>query len=100
MTTQTRIYVFDDRVEIANPGRLLNELTIDGIRLGGVSQRRNPYLSAAMARIGRAENIGVGIPEMFRLVREVGCPEPEIRVLSGEFRLIVRTTVVDDGSEE
>ena len=96
VTSQTRLYVFDDRVEIANPGRLLNELTLDGIRLGGVSQRRNPYLSAAMARIGHAENIGVGVPEMFRLVRDTGYPEPEIRIESGEFRLIVRTTLASD----
>ena len=91
-TSQTRLYVFDDRVEIVNPGRLLNELTIDGIRLGGVSQRRNPYLSAAVSRIGLAENIGVGVPEMFALVRDAGFPEPEIQVESGQFRLVVRTT--------
>lgn len=100
VTSQTRVYVFDDRVEIANPGRLLNALTIDGIRLGGVSQRRNPYLSAAMARIGRAENLGVGIPEMFRLVQEAGFPEPNLHVASGEFRLIVHTQLPNDDSEE
>lgn len=91
-TSQTRLYVFDDRVEIVNPGRLLNELTIDGIRLGGVSQRRNPYLSAAVSRVGLAENIGVGVPEMFALVRDAGFPEPEIQVESGQFRLVVKTT--------
>lgn len=87
---QTRIFVFDDRVELANPGVLLNQLTIDGLRLG-VTQRRNPHIAAALARRQRRENAGVGIPDMIQTLVERGLPEPELRVESGEFRLTIFT---------
>jgi ATP-dependent DNA helicase RecG len=87
---QTRIFVFDDRVEIANPGILLNQLTIDGLRLG-VTQRRNPHIAAALARRQRRENAGVGIPDMIQTLVERGLPEPELRVESGDFRLTIFT---------
>jgi ATP-dependent DNA helicase RecG len=43
VASQTRVFVYDDRVEIGNPGELLNRLTLDSISLG-VSQRRNPRI--------------------------------------------------------
>jgi ATP-dependent DNA helicase RecG len=89
--SQTRIFVFDDRVEVINPGALLNQLTLDGIRLGGVSQRRNPYLAAALARLNRRENAGIGVPEMIRLATERGLPEPEIILADGHFRVVLRS---------
>lgn len=91
IASQTRIFVFDDRVEVMNPGILLNQLTLDGIRLGGVSQRRNPYLAAALARLARRENAGVGVPEMIRVMTERGLPEPEILLGEGHFRVILRS---------
>jgi ATP-dependent DNA helicase RecG len=91
VASQIRVFVLDDRVEIANPGDLLNRLTVDGIRLGGISQRRNPYLSALMARARGRESLGLGVPRMIQIVEEAGLPTPEIAVGSGEFRLTIRT---------
>jgi ATP-dependent DNA helicase RecG len=88
--SQVRIFVYDDRVEVINPGVLLNRLDVDSLRLGGVSQKRNPVIASLMARLGRRENLGFGIPEMFRLMRDEGRPEPEIDVGAGQFRLILR----------
>lgn len=91
IASQTRVFVFDDRVEIANPGELLNRLTIDGIRLGGISQRRNPCLAALLARARQRESLGIGVPAMLQIAEDAGFPSPEIRVGNGEFRLTVRT---------
>ncbi len=88
--SQIRLFVYDDRVEVINPGELLNRLTVDKIRLGGLSQKRNPVIASLSARLGRRENLGFGVPEMFRRMREAGCPEPEIDVGAGHFRLVLR----------
>jgi len=90
--SQIRIFVFDDRVEIVNPGELLNQLTLENIRQGGLSQKRNPVLASLLARAGRRENLGFGIPEMVRLTSERGLPEPAIEVSGGHFRLTLWTT--------
>ncbi|EYF03772.1 ATP-binding protein [Chondromyces apiculatus] len=90
VTSQILIYVFDDRVEIINPAELLNQLTLDGIQLGGVSQRRNPYLAGALARLSRKENAGIGVPEMIRSMTDRDLPEPEFSLADGRFRVILR----------
>ncbi len=68
----------------------MNQLTIDGLRLG-VTQRRNPHIAAALARYQRREKAGVGIPDMIQTLVERGLPEPDLRVEGGEFRLTIPT---------
>jgi len=88
---QIRIFVFDDRVEIANPGELLNKLTVESIRLAGTKQPRNPHIASAVARRALRDNLGIGVPEIFRLLDQHGLPEPQIDVAGGEFRLTIFT---------
>ena len=88
---QVRVFIYDDRVEISNPGELLNRLTVESIRLAGTKQPRNPHIAGAVARRGRKDNLGIGVPEIFRLVTEHKLPEPQIGVQTGEFRLTVFT---------
>lgn len=92
MASQTRIFVYEDRVEVVNPGELLNRLTVETIRFG-ISQRRNPRVAALLARAhsARREHLGIGIPEMFRLMRERGLPEPSFRIEGGHFRVVLRS---------
>lgn len=88
--SQVRLLIYDDRVEIINPGELLNRLTVEKIRLGGLSQKRNPVIASLSARLEQRENLGFGVPEMFRRMAEHGCPEPEIDTGGGHFRLVLR----------
>lgn len=92
MASQTRLLIYDDRVEVANPGDLLNRLTLESLRFG-ISQRRNPRVAALLARAHstRREHMGVGIPEMFRLMTDRGLPEPSFRIEAGHFRLVLVT---------
>ena len=91
MASQTRVFVYDDRVEVVNPGGLLNRLTLDSIRVG-ISQRRNPRIAVLLARAHttRRENLGLDVPEMLRLMRERGLPEPSFTVEGGHFRVSIR----------
>ncbi len=88
--SQTRIFVYDDRVEIINPGILLNRLTKESITLGGISQKRNPAIAALLARKAGRENAGLGVLAMFDMMREAGLPEPEIDLVGGHFKIVLR----------
>lgn len=87
----TRLLVLDDRVELINPGDLLNKLTVEGIQKGGVSQLRNPHIARVLSLTRGRDNAALGVPEIMRRVRNAGLPEPEIDVSQGAFRLVVRT---------
>lgn len=93
MASQTRVFLFDDRVEISNPGDLLNRLTIESIK-AGIGQRRNPRVAALLAvtHSERRENLGLGIRLMVRLMRERGLPEPVFTVDAGHFRVVLKTS--------
>ena len=89
-SSQTCVFVFDDRVEIVNPGVLLNRLSLESIRLAGIKQYRNPLIVSLMSRMRRRESLGMGIPEMIRLMQKRGLPEPEFSLAGGHFRVVLR----------
>jgi ATP-dependent DNA helicase RecG len=97
--SQVRLFVFADRVEVINPGILLNHLTLDSIRIAGISVRRNPILASLLARARRTESIGIGIPEMIARMRGHGLPEPELTVEGGHFRVVLRSRPAEEGLE-
>ncbi len=57
-----RVAVFKDRVEIRNPGGLYGGLTIQELRKGNVSKRRNPLVAELLRRIHMVEAWGRGVP--------------------------------------
>jgi ATP-dependent DNA helicase RecG len=92
IASQTRLLVFDDRIEVINPGNLLNQLTLENIRVGGISQKRNPVLASVLNKARRSESLGFGVPDMIRRMKDLGFREPSIEVLGGHFKLILWTT--------
>src|SRR3990167_755401 len=74
------IAVFKDRVEIRNPGILLDGLTIDDIRQGNVSRRRNPLIADLLRRIQMVEAWGRGMPLMLE-----NAPTVKFRQVAGLF---------------
>jgi len=71
------VAVFKDRVEIRSPGRLYGLITIDDLRKGFVSQRRNPLIADLFRRIEMVESWGRGMPLILKhapdvIFREVG----------------------------
>jgi ATP-dependent DNA helicase RecG len=90
VASQITVLAFSDRVQIMNPGGLLNRMTVEGIKLVGTSQRRNPNIAALIMRAARRESAGIGIPRMIDEMRRAGLPEPEIEVVGGFFRVELR----------
>ncbi|MBN1904717.1 MAG: putative DNA binding domain-containing protein [Deltaproteobacteria bacterium] len=66
-----QVAVFKDRVEIRNPGGLLEGLTIEELRMGNVSKRRNPLVAELLRRIHMVEAWGRGIPLILEMEPDV-----------------------------
>jgi predicted HTH transcriptional regulator len=71
-----RIALFDDRLEIDNPGLLPFGLTIDDIQKG-VSTLRNRVLGRAFQELGLIEHWGSGIQRMTAACQDRGLDAPQ-----------------------
>jgi DNA-binding transcriptional ArsR family regulator len=85
-----RISVFDDRLEVENPGVLLPGLTFDDIR-SGVSKLRNRVIGRVFRELGLIEQWGSGIQRMAEACRAAGLPEPSFTELALRFRCTIWT---------
>lgn len=70
------ISIFDDRVEISNPGGLLPGLNIKNLE--GRHETRNKKICSIFHHTMDMEIFGTGIRKMKRLTKEYGLSEPEL----------------------
>jgi ATP-dependent DNA helicase RecG len=56
-----RVYWFDDRIEIHNPGGTFGSVTPENFGQPGVTDYRNPNLAEALRALGYVQRFGVGI---------------------------------------
>ena len=61
-----KIFIFDDRVEIINPGKLTNSLTVEKIK-NGISIHRNPILDSISKSILPYSGRGSGIKRVLSI---------------------------------
>jgi len=73
-----RIYWFNDRVEMHNPGGLYGQVT-SGNFGKGVTDYRNPLIAEAMHVLGYVQRFGFGVPLARRHLRNNGNPEPDFQ---------------------
>jgi ATP-dependent DNA helicase RecG len=59
---EVRIAIFPDRVEVRNPGTLMEGVTLRTLKTAKVSRRRNPLIADLLRRIQLIEAWGRGIP--------------------------------------
>jgi ATP-dependent DNA helicase RecG len=84
----TTIEMFDDRVEISNPGGLLSVVAKN---FGRKSLTRNPLIFGLFTRMHLVERIASGIPRMKADMKAAGLPEPEFQT-EGMFTVIFYRT--------
>lgn len=75
-----RIYWFDDRIEISNPGGPFGAVTVENFGRPGVSDYRNPVLAGVLKSLGFVQRFGFGIAEARRALQANGNPPPEFQV--------------------
>ena len=85
--SQTRLFLFQDRVEVRSPGRLPNSVTLDNIKLG-VHVERNRTIATLLTQLGYMSAIGTGVPRLIiRLSRTLSGREPEFELVGEELRV-------------
>lgn len=91
------IEMYNDRLEIRNPGGLYGRLTAD--ELGKAApESRNPALINILELLEVTENRYSGIPAMCNIMREANLPQPEFRTSRREFRVVFRNAAAAESS--
>jgi len=75
--SKVQVRVFDDFIEIWNPGRLPAGWTIERLKQKHESIPRNPLLFKQLFWVKYVEDVGGGTIDMIQACREWGIPEPE-----------------------
>ncbi|MFC2507841.1 MAG: RNA-binding domain-containing protein [Bacteroides sp.] len=70
----TQVHVFDDRLEVSNPGGLLPEVAKE---FGTRSSSRNRVIFPLFRQMHLVEQMGSGIPRIRREMSNAGLPAPE-----------------------
>ena len=82
------ILVFNDRLEIRNPGRLLSTVTLAELRRGGgVHDSRNTYVARVLRELGYIEEMGEGIRRIGDLMSGHELAPPEIDSIDHSFSI-------------
>ncbi len=85
-----RISIFDDRLEVENPGVLPFGLTLEDLPLG-VSKLRNRVLGRVFHELGLVEQWGSGVQRMIAACRDEGLAAPVWEEIGFRLRVTLRT---------
>jgi ATP-dependent DNA helicase RecG len=94
-----RITVFDNRIEVSNPGGLLPDIDLERLRRGDSAspQWRNPALARFLLLMNLAQSLGQGIPTIYQETVSIAEREPEL--ISGENSFTVVLPAPEPGPE-
>jgi ATP-dependent DNA helicase RecG len=82
---KVQVRIFDDRLEVWNPGLLPPPLTVEKLKGKHDSIPRNPLIAKAFFWIKFAEDVGSGTSKIIRWCKEWGLPEPTYEEAGGSF---------------
>jgi ATP-dependent DNA helicase RecG len=85
-----RVAMFDDRIEVDNPGLLPFGLAIEDIRKG-VSKLRNRVIGRVFHELQLVEQWGSGIQRMTAACADAGLPAPVFEEVGTHFRVVIST---------
>ena len=85
-----RVYWFDDRIEISNPGGPYGIVTAENFGRPGVSDYRNPTVAAVLKTLGFVQRFGFGIAEARRALAANGNPELQFQIEPTVVLVVVR----------
>ncbi|GAG54106.1 unnamed protein product, partial [marine sediment metagenome] len=93
------ISIFDDRVEIWNPGKLPPPLTLKDLKEKHKSIPVNPSLANLLFLIKYIERWGTGTNDIIKWCREEDLPEPIFKEITGGFAVVLRKFQIPENLE-
>lgn len=85
--SQVFVRLYDNRLEIQNPGGLLPGLTLEQVLAGGESRRRNPTIAEVLRQMGKMTTVGRGLALIRQEMATLGAPPPEFASDGQHFRV-------------
>lgn len=89
-----RVEIFDDRIEVASPGRFPGLVDL-GDPLKTTRFARNPRIARVCADLNFGQELGEGIRRIFEEMRHAGLTDPVYRQTSGSVELTLLAEPVD-----
>ncbi len=93
LTGRVMIRIFEDRLEVQNPGGLVGDLTLEEVEKGGFSYPRNPIIARVMRDWGRMEEVGRGLVRIRKEMEALGSPPPIFESTKREFRVVLYSSI-------
>jgi ATP-dependent DNA helicase RecG len=87
MPAQVYVRLYDDRLEIQNPGGLLPGLTLEQVLSGGESLRRNPVIAEVLRQMGKMTTVGRGLVLIRQAMATLDSPPPQFHSDNQHFRV-------------
>ena len=84
-TANVQIRIFDNSLEIWNPGLLPNDISVDELKKEHSSIPRNESIARCFYMIKYIEQWGTGTNRIIRLCKEAGIKEPDFKEAGGSF---------------
>jgi ATP-dependent DNA helicase RecG len=94
LTGRVAVRVYDDRLEVWNPGGMPVQLSLEHLaQHGGVSFPRNPILAAAARSLGLIDQVGRGLPTIRRVMTEVTNHPAHFGTSQSDFLVVLPSRV-------
>lgn len=89
-SNDSTIKIFDDRIEFFNPGKLLEDLTVEKIKTGQYkSYLRNKQVASIFKELELIEKYGSGVRRVIDIFLAYGLPEPVFEMTQGGMAVTV-----------
>jgi ATP-dependent DNA helicase RecG len=86
LQSKIRIFQFENRLEVISPGSLPNSVTVEKMKVS-YSIHRNPLIVKFMENLRYLDGLGRGVPMIFREMKKLNAPTPEIIVDDSQVKL-------------
>ena len=91
------VEIFDDRVEVTNPGGVPKGVTKENF--GTVSVTRNPVIASLLHRADYIERMGTGIGRMTAEMEKMGLEKPVFQMDNHFFKVIFKRSQLDNSDK-